>query len=57
MEVRRRAIKSLMAHPAYFALPQPQRLMLIRKLEAGLDASAAALLLRAHNWVKTGKME
>jgi hypothetical protein len=57
MEARRSAIKSLMAHPAYFMLPQSQRLRFIRKLEAGLEASTAVFLLKAHNWVKTGKLE
>ncbi len=56
MEARRRAIKSLMAHPAYFRLPQAKRLILIRKLEAGLQVSTAAFLLTAHIWVQTGKL-
>ncbi len=57
MQARRETIRSLMVYPSYFALPARERLILIRKVEAGLQASTIALYLRARNWVKTGKIE
>lgn len=57
MEHRKILIRGLISHPEYLHLPSEARLRLIRKLEKGLEVSAALLHLKAFKWLKTGKME
>jgi hypothetical protein len=53
---RRLLVKNLIEHPSYLALNARARLGLIKKLEAGLDVSAALFQAKVLYWVKTGKL-
>ena len=53
---RKIVVKYLIDHPTYFTLSAPMRLSLIRKVEEGLDLSAAVVHLKALYWIKTGKL-
>lgn len=53
-ERRRLLIRELMGHPFYLRLAAPQRLKLIKRLEAGSSLTAALLRLDMHQWLKTG---
>ncbi|MDI6812589.1 MAG: hypothetical protein QME75_14635 [Deltaproteobacteria bacterium] len=52
---RKLLVRNLIEQPSYLALSARLRLGLIKKLEEGLDVSAALFHAKVLHWVKTGK--